>query len=116
DRDGDRALREISLRRWCPLVNMVVLAGTVPLLVLARERGHRPTRRRRARRTRGAGAARRLERSDADRAALIGRLHVRDDAAWLAELMDLEDEVGEVARLRLVDALRQSLRSAGAAS
>ena len=28
-----------------------------------------------------------LERSDADRAALIGRLHVRDDAAWLAELL-----------------------------
>lgn len=27
-----------------------------------------------------------LERSDADRAALIGRLHVRDDAARLAEL------------------------------
>ena len=44
-----------------------------------------------------------LERSDADRAALIGRLHVRDDAAWLAELlMDLEDEIGQVARLRLV--------------
>jgi hypothetical protein len=36
-----------------------------------------------------------LERSDADRAALIGRLHVRDDAAWLAELlMDLEDDLG----------------------
>ena len=35
------------------------------------------------------------------------RLHVRDDAAWLAEmLMDLEDEVGEMVRLRLVDALR----------
>jgi hypothetical protein len=25
-----------------------------------------------------------LERSDADRAALIARLHARDDAAWLA--------------------------------
>jgi hypothetical protein len=48
-----------------------------------------------------------LERPDADRAALIGRLYVRGDAAWLAEmLMDLEDEVGEMARLRLVDALR----------
>jgi hypothetical protein len=46
-----------------------------------------------------------LERSDADRAALIGRLHARDDAAWLAELlMDLEDDVGEIARLRLIDA------------
>jgi hypothetical protein len=43
-----------------------------------------------------------LEQSDADRAALIGRLHVRDDAAWLADLlMDLEDDVGEIARLRL---------------
>jgi hypothetical protein len=45
-----------------------------------------------------------LERSDADRAALIGRLHVRDDAAWLAELlMDLEDDVGEIARLLLME-------------
>lgn len=51
-----------------------------------------------------------LERSDADRAALIGRLHVRDDAAWLAELLiDLEDDVGEMARLRLVDDLRRTL-------
>ena len=41
------------------------------------------------------------------RSALIGRLHVRDDAAWLADLlMDLEDEVGEMAWLRLADALR----------
>jgi hypothetical protein len=48
-----------------------------------------------------------LERSEAYRAALIGRLHVRDDAAWLAELlMDLEDEPGEIARIRLVDELR----------
>jgi hypothetical protein len=51
-----------------------------------------------------------LERSDADRAALIARLHVRDDAAWLAEiLIDLEDDVGEIARLRLVDGLRRAL-------
>jgi hypothetical protein len=51
-----------------------------------------------------------LERSDADRAALIGRLHVRDDAAWLAELlMDLEDDVGEIARLRLVESLRREV-------
>jgi hypothetical protein len=51
-----------------------------------------------------------LERPDADRAALIGRLHVRDDARWLAELlMDLEDDRGEIARLRLVDELRRSL-------
>jgi hypothetical protein len=52
-----------------------------------------------------------LERPDADRAALIGRLHHRDDAAWLAELLiDLEDDVGEIARLRLVQDLRTQLR------
>lgn len=51
-----------------------------------------------------------LERSDADRAALIGRLHARDGARWLAELLiDLEDERGEIARLRLVDALRREV-------
>jgi hypothetical protein len=52
-----------------------------------------------------------LERSDADRAALIGRLHARDDGIWLAELlMDLEGEDGEIARLRLADELRRTLR------
>ena len=51
-----------------------------------------------------------LERSDADRAALIGRLHVRDDAAWLAELLiDLEDDVAEIMRLRLIEALRREV-------
>jgi hypothetical protein len=51
-----------------------------------------------------------LERSDADRAALIGRLHARDDAEWLAELLiDLEDDVGEIARLRLTEGLRDVL-------
>ena len=51
-----------------------------------------------------------LERSDADRAALIGRLHVRDDAAWLAELLiDLEVEEGEIARLQIVDGLRRAV-------
>jgi hypothetical protein len=49
-----------------------------------------------------------LERSDADRAALIGRLHASEAARWLAELLiDLEDEVGEMARLRLIDSLRR---------
>jgi hypothetical protein len=62
----------------------------------------------------GEGGARELlevlERSDADRAQLIGRLYVRDDAAWLAGLlMDLEDDVGEIARLRHVEALRSHL-------
>jgi len=51
-----------------------------------------------------------LERSDADRAALIGRLYLRDDAGWLAELlMDLEDEDGEIPRLALTYALRRTL-------
>lgn len=51
-----------------------------------------------------------LERSDADRAGLIARLHARDDAAWLAELlMDLEDEEGEIARLVLIDGLTSAL-------
>jgi len=40
-----------------------------------------------------------ITRSDADRAALIGRLYARADAEWLAELlMDLEGEEGEPAR------------------
>jgi hypothetical protein len=43
---------------------------------------------------------------------LIGRLSLRDDAAWLAELlMDLEDDVGEIARLRLIEELRRTLAS-----
>jgi hypothetical protein len=51
-----------------------------------------------------------LERSDADRAALIGHLHARDDGTWLAELLiDLEGEEGEIARLRLAEALRRTL-------
>jgi len=49
-----------------------------------------------------------LTRPEAERAALIGRLAVRDDAAWLAEVLtDLE--VDEIARLHLVAALRQVL-------
>jgi hypothetical protein len=51
-----------------------------------------------------------LERSDADRAALIGHLHAREDARWLAELLiDLEDDVGKLATLRLVDGIRRTL-------
>ena len=47
-----------------------------------------------------------LTQPEADRAALIGRLHQREDAAWLAEmLIDLEED--EAARLRLVAALRE---------
>jgi hypothetical protein len=34
-----------------------------------------------------------LTRSDTDRAALIGRLYQREDAAWLAELLvDMEED------------------------
>jgi hypothetical protein len=51
-----------------------------------------------------------LERPDADRAALIGRLHPREDAVWLAELlMDLEDDVGESVRLPLIGARRREV-------
>jgi hypothetical protein len=47
-----------------------------------------------------------LTRSEADRAALIGRLSLRADAEWLAELLiDLEED--ERARLHLIEALRQ---------
>jgi hypothetical protein len=54
-----------------------------------------------------------VTRPEAYRAALIGRLAVRDDAAWLAEVLtDLEEvltdlEVDEVARLHMVEALRR---------
>ena len=51
-----------------------------------------------------------ITRSDADRAALMGRLSSRDDAHWLAEiLIDLETD--EVARLQLVEGLRLALAS-----
>jgi hypothetical protein len=56
----------------------------------------------------GPGAAELLDvltRSDADRAAPIGRLHQRQDVEWLAELLiDLEED--EPARLRLIEALK----------
>ena len=45
-------------------------------------------------------------RPEADRAALIGRLTLRADGAWLAELlMDLVED--EPARLHLLEALRR---------
>jgi hypothetical protein len=57
-----------------------------------------------------AGAAELLDvltRSEADRAALIGRLSVRADGDWLAELLiDLEED--EIARrLHVIEALRR---------
>ena len=49
-----------------------------------------------------------LTRPEADRAALIGRLSLRDDGEWLAEpLIDLEGD--ETARLNLVEALRRGV-------
>jgi len=37
-------------------------------------------------------------------------LYARDDARWLAELLiDMEDDVGEIARLRLIDDLRREI-------
>jgi hypothetical protein len=51
-----------------------------------------------------------ITRPEADRAELIGRLAVRDDAVWLAEvLMDLEAD--EVVRLQVAEGLRQALAS-----
>lgn len=44
-------------------------------------------------------------RSESDHAAMIGRLSLRADAEWLAELLiDLEED--EPARLHLMNALR----------
>jgi hypothetical protein len=49
-----------------------------------------------------------LMRSNADRAELIGRLHLREDATWLSEfLIDIEED--ELVRLQIVDALRRTL-------
>jgi hypothetical protein len=61
----------------------------------------------------GAEGVHHIERPDADRAAVIGRLYARADSRWLAELLiDLEDDVGEFARLVLVDGLRARLSPA----
>jgi hypothetical protein len=49
-----------------------------------------------------------LTRPEADRAALIGRLAQRDDAAWLAEV-STDLEVDEVARLHMTEALRRTI-------
>jgi hypothetical protein len=47
-----------------------------------------------------------LTRSEVERSKLIGRLHVRDDAARLAELL-IDIEVDEPIRLQVVDALER---------
>jgi hypothetical protein len=60
----------------------------------------------------GPGAARELldvlTRSEEDRAALIGRLSERDDAAWLAEI-ETETETDDITRLRLIKGLGRVL-------
>jgi hypothetical protein len=51
-----------------------------------------------------------LERSEKDRAALMGRLYVRDEARWLAELLiEIEEDPDDLARLSLIAALRRGL-------
>ncbi|MDP9331249.1 MAG: hypothetical protein M3P11_11500 [Actinomycetota bacterium] len=48
-----------------------------------------------------------LTRTEEDRAALIGRLSQREDAAWLAELLiDIESDTHDITRLELIRALR----------
>lgn len=51
-----------------------------------------------------------LEKSEEDRAALIGRLSVRDDARWLAELLiEIQEDPDDLVRLNLIAALRRGL-------
>jgi hypothetical protein len=51
-----------------------------------------------------------LSRSDADRAALIGRLHQREDMTWLAELLiEIESDPNDITRLELIGALQAVL-------
>jgi hypothetical protein len=54
-----------------------------------------------------------VTRSDADRAALIGRLPLREDASWLAELLiDIESDPDDITRMELVEGLRRVFYSA----
>jgi hypothetical protein len=51
-----------------------------------------------------------LTRPEPDRAALIGRLSVRNDAAWLAEpLTEIESHPDDITRLRLTHSPREAL-------
>jgi hypothetical protein len=60
----------------------------------------------------GVGAAAELldaiTRPEADRAALIGRLTIRHEAQWLADLLT-ELEIDEPARLQIAEALGLAL-------
>jgi hypothetical protein len=52
-----------------------------------------------------------LTRSDADRAALIGRLHLRKDATWLAELLiDIESDPDDITRMHIAYGCGESSR------
>ncbi len=51
-----------------------------------------------------------LTHSDDDRAAVIGRLHQRDDAAWLADLLiEIEPDPDDITRLQIIEGLRRAL-------
>jgi hypothetical protein len=51
-----------------------------------------------------------LTRSEEERAAVIGRLALRDDAAWLADLLaEIESDPDDITRLRLIHALERAL-------
>jgi hypothetical protein len=48
-----------------------------------------------------------MTRSEADRAELIGRLYVREDAGWFAELLtDIVSNADNITCLELIRALR----------
>jgi hypothetical protein len=51
-----------------------------------------------------------LERSDEERAALIGRLLAREGARWLGDLL-VDLEIDEVSRLQLAEGIRVALSS-----
>ena len=51
-----------------------------------------------------------LTRSEEERAALIGRPSQRDDDAALAEtLIEIETDLDDISRLRLIDGLERAL-------
>ena len=51
-----------------------------------------------------------LTRSEADRAALIGRLSQRENGAWLADLpIEIETDPDDLIRLQIAEASRRAL-------
>ena len=69
----------------------------------------------------GPGAARQLldvlTRIEEDRAALIGRLSLREDTTWLAEmLIEIETDPDDITRMRLIDGLERALGSESSTS